>query len=277
MKTKLNSFINNLKNGRTQCFIPKRKGLRKIIKQHIFHHHAEIFLQVSGVTVFSFPHEEISLSAGQMLIVPPELPHGEKIEKVDDAFETVVITAASDYLQCHLAGESGLGIPTIFYYEKVSSHEDIRTGQLVDLLIEVGNPLDSYGRIVSQGLLLALLANVTRLFIDSPPRMEESNKVNEAKNIILSQYGHSSLTVSQLSSLLNCSADYLSWLFHNETGVTLNKFINQLRLERAADLLKNTDYTISEIAWICGFSNAAYFSRVFSAHYKSPPRDFRKM
>jgi AraC-like DNA-binding protein len=277
MESRLQEFLERLEQDNTSCIIPLRKGLRKRIKHHIFHNHTEVFLQVSGVTVFSFPREEIRLTEGQMLVVPSELPHAEKIEKIGDAFQTVVITPAFDYLQCHLSGDSGLGVPTIKYFETIDSIDNIKIRQYVDLLIESGNPSDQYSHTVSRGLLFSLLATVLGLLANSPQGSEEYGKVQEAKNIILSQYRHSSLTVKQLAGLLNCSADYLSWLFHRDTGVTLNKYIKQLRLERADDLLKNTDYTISEIAWICGFRNPAYFSRVFSEHYNIPPRDYRKV
>ncbi|MBI9098283.1 MAG: helix-turn-helix transcriptional regulator [Spirochaetaceae bacterium] len=276
MKDKLDTFIKVLEQDMVSCIIPGRKGLRKMIKNHVFHDHAEIFLQTAGKTVFSFPHEEVELEEGAILIVPPELPHAEKIFRCNNLFETIVITPYTDALQCHISRESNLGIPTILYYETVKNKDNIRIRQYTDLLIEGGMFTDNLSRMITKGLSLALVAQMRRLLAEGEEIPAENSKVREVKNTVLSRYHHSSLNVSQLAEQLNCTADYLSWLFHRETGCTLNRFINQIRLKKAADLLKNTDYTISEIAWICGYKNPAYFSRVFSGEFQFSPREYRE-
>jgi len=276
MKDKLLIFINQLLAGDCICLIPKRKGLRKMIDSHIFHDYAEIFLQISGKTKFSFPSEELELHGGQILVVPPELPHGEIADSSEGPFENIVITPYLELLQCHISRESKQGIPTIFYYETVDSKQKQEIRQYTDLLIAEGNQDDFYGKTISRALLLALLTNVVRMLSTSSARTVENTKVNEVKNTVLAQYHSSQLSVSKLADQLNCTADYLSWLFHRETGETLNRYINGIRLKRATDLLKNTDYAISEIAWICGFKSPAYFSRTFSKKFLSSPKKFRE-
>ncbi len=241
-----------------------------------FHDHAEIFLQISGKTKFSFPSEEIELQSGQILIVPPELPHGEIVDSSESFFENIVITPYLESLQCHISRESKEGIPTIYYYETVESKEKQEIRQYTDLLIAEGNQEDFYGKTISRALLLALLSNVVRMLSCSFVKNIENSKIREVKNTVLAQYHNCHLSVSKLADQLNCTADYLSWLFHRETGETLNRYINGLRLKRATDLLKNTDYTISEIAWICGFKTPSYFSRSFSRLFSSSPKEFRE-
>lgn len=277
MKDLLDMYIDLLGREAVSCRIPKRKGLRKISADFIFHDHAEIFLQIKGKTYFSFPHENMELSPGEILIVPPELPHGEISRPVNGQFETVVITPASNFLQCHISRESRLKIPTIFYYETVRGEGHLRIKQLTDLIIESGVAAGNGNSPVIRGLSLALIASVRESLSPDSGIHPENSKIREVKNTILSRYHHNSLTVGQLADQLNCTADYLSWLFHRETGTTLNRFINQLRLKRAADLLKNTDYTISEIAWICGYRSPSYFSRIFSHEFSHSPREFRNI
>jgi AraC-like DNA-binding protein len=48
-----------------------------------------------------------------------------------------------------------------------------------------------------------------------------------------------------------------------------------VRLKRAADLLEETDESIQEIAYSCGFREPNYFSRVFRKKYGRSPREFR--
>ena len=243
-----------------------------MIENHVFHDHPEIFLQINGSTLFSFPNETIELKEGEILIVPSELPHAEKITDGLKPFESVVITPSLDFLQCHISRESNLGMQTLIYYETIETKDKLKIRQFTDFIIE---EKETDNQQVICGLLMALLGSVNSLLSISDTLTKDNSKITEVKNTILSNYHDSSLSVGRLANQLDCSADYLSWLFHKESGMTLNKYINRLRLKKAADLLKNTDYTISEIAWICGYKNPAYFSRVFSKTYLLAPRNFR--
>ena len=59
------------------------------------------------------------------------------------------------------------------------------------------------------------------------------------------------------------SPNYLSSRFHRESGMTLRTFINQQRISKAKDYLKNTDRSILDISTFLGFSSQAYFQNVF--------------
>lgn len=275
MKDKLDLFLSLIKKDQVHIIVPVRKGLRKMVPMHTFHDYAEIFLQTEGRTRFQFPTESLELNSGDILIVPPELPHAEEVGSDKSHFESIVITPAEQFLQCHISRDSVKGIPIISYHEIIHSKDIGSIRQFSDLLIERGSPGDQYSSTISSGLCLALIASVRTLLSSNVQPLAENRKIVMVKNAVLSQYHRNTLSVSQLADQLNCTADYLSWLFHRETGMTLNRFINLYRLKKAADLLKNTDYTISEIAWICGYKNPAYFSRVFSKEYSLPPRDFR--
>lgn len=275
MKNHIDHFLKLVKSDNAPFLIPARKGLRKMIPNHVFHDHAEVFLQIEGKTHFLFPTESLYLSAGDILIVPPELPHAEEVIRSQGLFETVVITPMESSLQCHISKDSKRGVPTILYYDLIMSKETLSIRQYTDMLIERGTPSDHSGVLISSGLITALLATVKSLLSHCEETPVENSKVTGVKNAVISQYHHYTLTVGQLAEQLSCTADYLSWLFHRETGITLNRYINQFRLKKAADFLKNTDYTISEIAWICGFKNPSYFSRVFSKEYSMSPREYR--
>lgn len=276
MKWILDDFLERLNRDAVKCRIPARKGVRRMIPGLIFHDYPEVFLQTEGSTLFTFPNETMELSSGEMLIVPPELPHGEIIIKPEGLFETLVITPASQYVQCHLSNETRQGIPGLLHYETFQGGEQVILREFSDLMTEKSKLPEPYGSFLLRGLSMSLLSTV-RVMLEGTVLSTEGNPlIREVKNIVLSRYHDSSLKVGQLAESLNCTADYLSWLFHRETGMTLNRHINQLRLSRAADLLRNTDYSVSEIAWICGYRSPAYFSRLFSREYDRSPVTFRR-
>lgn len=65
-------------------------------------------------------------------------------------------------------------------------------------------------------------------------------------------------------------------LFKQLTGKTLTHYINELRLEKACQYLKESDLTITEVALHCGFDGINYFSRLFRQHYHTSPTNYKK-
>ncbi len=72
------------------------------------------------------------------------------------------------------------------------------------------------------------------------------------------------------------NSDYLSRLFKREKGMPLRKYINQVRVERAKDLLATTDISVSTIAQMTGYSHFSYFSTAFKKAVNMSPLDYRK-
>ena len=52
--------------------------------------------------------------------------------------------------------------------------------------------------------------------------------------------------------------------------------LRERRIQKAAELLKSPEYTISQIAYMCGFSDSHFFSRAFKKYYGQSPSSFRK-
>lgn len=70
--------------------------------------------------------------------------------------------------------------------------------------------------------------------------------------------------------------DYLRHLFHRKHGISMIKWLNMLRIERAMDLLSKSNLTHSAIAEICGFDNERYFSYVFKKSTGITPGSYRR-
>ena len=86
------------------------------------------------------------------------------------------------------------------------------------------------------------------------------------------------LTIERIADRMQCTKRYLHKVFSDE-GETLNHYIWSQRLELCRNHLSRPDLaekSITEIAFACGFSNAAHFSRSFRARFGQAPRDFRR-
>lgn len=82
-------------------------------------------------------------------------------------------------------------------------------------------------------------------------------------------------SVNQLSSDLAMSRTQLYRKFESITGLTPNDFIRSIRLKRAAQLLKDSSYNISEISDMVGFNSIKYFNKYFKEQFGSTPTQYR--
>jgi two-component system response regulator YesN len=87
----------------------------------------------------------------------------------------------------------------------------------------------------------------------------------------------SELSVSELAEAVEITPNYLSNLFKKEVGMNLNNYINSVRVEKAKDLLLNTNMRSYEIAEKVGYRDESYFSRVFMKFYSTRPNELRKL
>ncbi|WP_394993194.1 helix-turn-helix domain-containing protein [Emticicia sp.] len=79
-----------------------------------------------------------------------------------------------------------------------------------------------------------------------------------------------------LAENLNVSLRQLQRQFKEETDATPTDFIRKIKLEEAAKLLVEGKQTIAEIAYSIGFSDPAYFSRIFKKHFNKTPTNFQE-
>lgn len=109
-----------------------------------------------------------------------------------------------------------------------------------------------------------------------------SNAMPSAKPTVAElakKYIHESYTkkigIGDICNELKCSKSTLLSGFKAKYGVTVNSYINDVRLEAAQGLLERSEKNINEIALACGFSDQSYFSKVFSAKFGIPPSEYR--
>lgn len=103
-----------------------------------------------------------------------------------------------------------------------------------------------------------------------------SQLCKDVLSYIHENYSVTTLTNEDIASNFNYHPYHLSNIIKEETGKTLHQFLIYYRLRLARDLLVTTQYSISEIAWKCGFSSTAYFIKLFRQNVGMTPKDYRK-
>ena len=82
-------------------------------------------------------------------------------------------------------------------------------------------------------------------------------------------------TIKKISKIASMAPSTLLPVFKKVTGYSPIDYLLQVKLSKAAELLRKTEEPISEIAQKCGFPDSNYFSRQFKKKYNLSPRDYR--
>ena len=108
-------------------------------------------------------------------------------------------------------------------------------------------------------------------------KMEEgySAKIRKAMNYIYEHYTEN-LFLKNIADALDISANYLCTIFKKETGMKVIEFVNQVRIEKAKDLVINTNSTAAMVGEMVGFSDTAYFCTVFKRYTGETITEYRK-
>ncbi|MCH8530495.1 MAG: helix-turn-helix domain-containing protein [Saccharospirillum sp.] len=85
------------------------------------------------------------------------------------------------------------------------------------------------------------------------------------------------VTLEQMAKLMQQSTRNFSRRFRQATSESPMAYVLRLRLERACELLRDTNLTVAEVGELCGFHNHAYFGRCFRQKLSLTPGDYRKV
>jgi len=93
---------------------------------------------------------------------------------------------------------------------------------------------------------------------------------------ILETYTTEPIRVDRLAGMCGITPEYFRALFHRYCGTSPVKYVNQLRIERAKELILSDAYTVSEAAAHSGFSDLCYFSKLFKKGTGVSPSEYGK-
>ena len=99
--------------------------------------------------------------------------------------------------------------------------------------------------------------------------------IHIVKQYIHKHYGKD-LSLNLLADQVFFTPRYLSSLFIEETGGGINKYIKNLRMEKAKDMLINTNMKINDICKKVGYSNVSYFCKSFQEDFGTTPEKYRQ-
>ncbi len=93
---------------------------------------------------------------------------------------------------------------------------------------------------------------------------------------LIHRHYHRPITLGELAAMLQMNADYLAHLFSLNVGTTFTRYLLELRLARAKELLRDPRARVCEVAAAVGFASADHFRHVCKARIGQAPSAWRQ-
>jgi YesN/AraC family two-component response regulator len=138
---------------------------------------------------------------------------------------------------------------------------------------------------MGKGIILEMLALILRSLTPSDPNNSLSvisEKDKQKQTLVnhtiyyLENHHQEDITLEMLADMLYISPAQLSKVFRKITGRSPIKYLIEIRLKHAYELLLHTNLTVKEIAEKVGYHDPFYFSKLFKKHYDLAPSNVRK-
>ena len=107
---------------------------------------------------------------------------------------------------------------------------------------------------------------------------EEKTVDNTAQMVIdyIRENYNSDITLKDLAeNVFFLNSSYLSHLLKSRTGKNYLTYLTEIRMEKAAELLKHSSLTVTEVAGMCGYNDISKFIQVFKKFYGNTPGKYR--
>ncbi|MGN1409842.1 MAG: AraC family transcriptional regulator [Eubacteriales bacterium] len=160
-------------------------------------------------------------------------------------------------------------------FGKIRSTEKYRL--LFNSLIDSSLSENIFRREICNGIISQILCELSDTFLRSGERERKPSNRALTENVIeyIRINASSIKNVSDVAEHFGYNPEYLTTLVKKNTSHSLIDYINMGKISRAKEMLLSTNLTVSEIAPLCGFSDAKYFGRLFHRLTDTTPIEFR--
>ncbi len=249
-----------------------------------YHDEYELNLIVGGKGAKRIVGDHVSrIDDLELVLVGPNLYHGW----FDDACESKEITEVTIQFHRHLFHEDFLNKNQLSFirsmFEKsqqgiLFTHESVLA--LKDRLINLKD-LTGFDSVLELMAVLHQLSQSKNMRVLSSISFDDNAEYSKSRRIVkvfeyMNEHYDTPITLADMAARVNMHEASFSRFIKKSTGKTFIDSLNEIRLGHATRLLIDTNQTVSEIAYGCGFNNISNFNRIFKRKKNYTPKEFRE-
>lgn len=248
-----------------------------LMKNTHSHEEYELYYLLSGKRRF-FIHDTIYLlDKGSFVLLKGGVVH--KTTNVGaETHERIIIYFNGEYLR-RLFKDKYKTIAAVFdtpYIMPPSGTSSYLEGLMsrIETEHELGG---EFSEMLTDGYMRELLVSLFRCGkTGEPPSIVSGDSaIEQAARFIVKNY-NKNITLEDVSEFVHLSSGYFSKKFKNETGIGFKEYLGKIRIQKAMEMLAETDYSITDIAYKCGFNDSNYFGDAFAHVVHMSPSRYRK-
>ncbi len=242
------------------------------IKSH-FHNFFELYYMIDGECRYFVGDKVLNVKQNTMVLIPRGIPH--KTDYDCKSGYRMLLYFSSDYVNASLLPELYRVFPHNVFEGNEEQVEKINA--IFEKIEEENKTKDGYSLELIKGYLTELFAVILRAQSNAELDIHKANNViiEDAMKYIAENYSEE-ITLAEISKRCAMSRSRFSRLFKNVTGFGFKEYLNSVRIKHANQYLLDTDMSVCEIAYACGFNDSNYFSTSFRRANGMPPLKFRK-
>jgi len=157
--------------------------------------------------------------------------------------------------------------------QKVKVNEDEKHHIKIFLQVSIGCVVDKNKEVLQWMQMLEEYGN--RLLIQNQQSENQRDMVDQVVSIIETHYMND-IGIGQIAEKLGVTPNYLSTLFRKKTGITFMKYLTNIRMLKAKELLTKPDMQVQQVAEKVGYYSARHFTKIFTEHVGCYPSEYRK-
>jgi len=237
------------------------------------HPFTELFYVVDGKGEFNIQGQRFPVKANDFVIINPQVEHTE-LSSPDEPLEYIVL-GINGLSFSNLTPVSEGGHPFSFFNLRDEQKDILR--YLNAMVQEATSQSMSY-ELVCHNLLEILLIKILRhqhFDLEVGKQSKATKDISFIKHY-LETYYHESIQLEDLASMTHLSRFYISHSFKKEIGMSPMEYLIAIRIKESKILLRTTNYSISQVADIVGFTTPTYFSKQFRKSTGISPTDYRE-
>lgn len=197
---------------------------------------------------------------------------------LQSGFDFVLIELSRAFMANACYERSGASVPRL---APLAGHKDPVLGHLAQVLALTLDRQSEASPLFVEQLGVTIGTHLLDRYGNAPPQSEKKSRrlsslqEARAKDMLLAK-SQGNVSIEEIASACNLSRSYFIRAFRETTHRTPHQWLLERRIDRARDLLKHSDYSLSEIAIACGFSDQSHLTRIFSQWVGVPPGAWRR-